>query len=136
VDISTVGDVHPPNKRDVGKRLALWALAGTYGRTDLAYSGPLYDSHRIEGEKIRISFKHTGGGLVSRDGKPLSWFTVAGEDRKFVEARAEIDGDTVIVSSPEVAGPVAVRFGWHQTAEPNLSNKEGLPASPFRTDRW
>ena len=136
VDISTIGDVHPPNKRDVGKRLALWALAGTYGRTDLVYSGPLYDSHRIEGEKIRISFKHTGGGLVSRDGKPLSWFTIAGEDRKFVEARAAIDGDTVIVSSPEVAGPVAVRFGWHQTAEPNLSNKEGLPASPFRTDRW
>jgi sialate O-acetylesterase len=134
-DISTVGDIHPPNKQDVGKRLALWALAKTYGKTGLVYSGPTYKSMKVEGSKIRLSFDHVGGGLVSRDGKPLTWFTIAGNDKKFVEAKAEIDGSTVVVHSDSVTEPVAVRFGWHQEAEPNLSNKEGLPASPFRTDK-
>ncbi len=90
----------------------------------------------VEGNKIRLTFDHVGGGLVSRDGKPLSWFTIAGEDKNFVEAKAEIDGDTVVVSADAVANPAAVRFGWTQEAEPNLSNKDGLPASPFRTDKW
>lgn len=135
VDISTVGDIHPKNKQDVGKRLALWALAKTYGQSNLVYSGPLYREMKVEGNKIRVSFDHVGGGLVSRDGKPLSWFTIAGEDKKFVEAKAEIDGNVVVVSAEGVAQPVAVRFGWHQEAEPNLSNKDGLPASPFRTDK-
>lgn len=134
VDIGNVGDIHPRNKQDVGKRLALWALAKDYGRSDLVYSGPLYKSMKVEDGKIRLFFDHVDGGLVSRDGKPLSHFTIAGEDKKFVPATAEIDGDTVVVSSESVAHPVAVRFGWHQEAEPNLSNKEGLPASPFRTD--
>ena len=135
-DIGSVGDTHPRNKHDVGKRLALWALAKTYGRSGLVYSGPLYDSYRIEGDKVRISFKHTGGGLLSRDGKPLSWFTIAGEDKKFVSAAAVLDGDTIVVSNAEIPMPVAVRFAWDQLAEPNLSNKEGLPAPAFRTDRW
>ena len=135
-DIATVRDIHPPNKQDVGRRLALWALANTYGKKDLAYSGPLYDSMAAEGDKIRIKFKHTSPGLVSRDGKPLSWFAIAGEDKQFYAATATIDGETVIVNSPNVPRPVAVRFGWNQIAEPNLSNKAGLPASPFRTDRW
>ena len=135
-DIGSVGDIHPRNKHDVGRRLALWALAGTYGRGDIVFSGPLYDSYEIEGGKIRIRFKCTGSGLVTRDGKAPTWFSIAGEDGKFVEATAEIEGDTVVVSSDKVSNPVAVRFGWDETAEPNLANKEGLPASSFRTDKW
>lgn len=136
VDISDVKDIHPRNKQDVGKRLALWALADAYGRKDLVHSGPLYKEMKAEGGKIRISFQHVGGGLTSRDGKPLSWFTIAGEDKNFVPANAVIEGDTVVVSAEGVDKPVAVRFGWDETAEPNLSNVEGLPASPFRTDKW
>jgi sialate O-acetylesterase len=135
VDIGNIADIHPRNKQDVGKRLALWALADSYGKSDLVYSGPLYKSMKVEGNKIRISFDHVGSGLVSRDGQPLTWFTIAGEDHNFVTAKAEIDGATVVVSSDQVEKPVAVRFGWNQEAEPNLSNKEGLPASPFRTDK-
>ncbi len=135
VDIGNVKDIHPRNKQDVGKRLALWALAKTYGKKDLVYSGPLYRSMKVEGDSIRIHFDHVDGGLVSRDGKPLSHFTIAGEDGSFVEAEAKIDGETVLVHAEGVKNPRAVRFGWHQEAEPNLSNKAGLPASPFRTDR-
>lgn len=134
-DITTINDIHPPNKQDVGKRLALWALANTYGKKDLSYSGPLYDSVSVEGDKIRVKFKHAAG-LSSRDGKPLSWFSIAGEDKVFHPANATIDGETVLVSAPGVTKPVAVRFGWSQIAEPNLANKAGLPASPFRSDRW
>ncbi len=136
VDIGNLRDIHPRNKQDVGKRLALWALAKTYGRSDLVYSGPLYKSTAVEGSKVRISFDHTGSGLASRDSKALTWFQIAGADKKFVEAEAKIDGDTVVVSSDAVTAPVVVRFAWHQEAQPNLMNKEGLPASPFRTDRW
>ena len=134
VDIGNVKDIHPKNKQDVGKRLALWALADTYDRKGLVYSGPLYKSMTIEGGKVRLAFDHVGSGLVSRDGKPLSWFTIAGADGKFVEATATIDGETVVVGADSVSAPKAVRFGWDQLAEPNLSNKDGLPASPFRTD--
>ncbi len=136
VDIGNVRDIHPRNKQDVGKRLALWALAKNYGREGLVYSGPLYKSMAVEGNRIRIAFDHIGGGLIARDKKPLGHFAIAGEDKQFVEATAEIDGETVVVSAEAVAKPVAVRFGWHQEAEPNLSNKAGLPASPFRTDSW
>jgi sialate O-acetylesterase len=136
VDIGDVKDIHPKNKQDVGKRLALWALANTYGRKDLVYSGPLYKSMKVEGNKIRIEFDHVGGGLTSRDGKPLTWFTIAGEDKNFVEAKAEIDGDTVVVSADSVDKPVAVRFGWDETAEPNLSTVDGLRASRFRRYLW
>ena len=135
-DIATIGDIHPPNKQDVGLRLALWALATTYGKSDLVYSGPLYESMAIEDNKIRIKFKHVGGGLQAHGDKPLSHFQIAGEDQKFVPATAEIDGETLVVSSPDVPKPVAVRFGWDDIAEPNLFNKAGLPASPFRTDTF
>lgn len=135
-DIATIRDIHPPNKQDVGKRLALWALANTYGKKELVYSGPLYESMAVENDKVRIKFKHTAPGLVSRDGKPLSWFSIAGDDKQFYPATADIDGETVVVSTPKVPKPAAVRFGWNQIAEPNLSNKAGLPASPFRTDKW
>jgi sialate O-acetylesterase len=135
VDIGNVGNIHPKNKQDVGKRLALWALAKDYGQKDLVYSGPLYKSMKVESDAIRLSFDHVGAGLVARDGKPLSWFEIAGKDGKFVKADAKIDGGTVIVSSPAVTNPRHVRFAWSMLAEPNLSNKEGLPASPFRTKR-
>jgi sialate O-acetylesterase len=128
------GDLHPPEKREVGNRLALWALANTYGQKQVEPSGPLYRHYEINGDKIVLHFDHVGGGLAARDGKPLDWFEIAGADGKFVPATATIEGDTVVVTSAEVAQPVAVRFGWHQLAEPNLINRQGLPASPFRTE--
>ena len=137
-DIGNLRDIHPRNKQEVGRRLALWALAKTYGRDDVTHSGPLYRSMTVEGNTIRLAFYHAGigSGLMSRDEKPLTWFEIAGEDKQFVEARATIDGNTIIVSSDAIENPAAVRFGWHQSAEPNFVNKEGLPASPFRTDSW
>ena len=134
--VPNLKDIHPPNKQDVGKRLALWALATTYGKSDTVYSGPIYDSSAVESKQVRLKFKHANGGLAARDAKPLSWFSIAGADKKFVPAEAVIDGESVVVSSPSVANPVAVRFGWHQLAQPNLTNKAGLPATPFRTDTW
>jgi sialate O-acetylesterase len=135
-DIGNVKDIHPRNKQEVGRRLALWALAKTYGKTEIVYSGPLYKAMAIEGNKARVTFDHVGGGLVSRDGKPLTHFTVAAEGQQFVPATAVIDGESVVVSAEGIEKPAAVRFGWQETAEPNLANREGLPASPFRTDRW
>ena len=139
-DISSYPDCHATNKQEVGRRLALWALSNTYGKKNLVYSGPIYKSMEVTGgpgpAKIRIHFDSTGGGLASRDGKPLDHFTIAGEDKKFVEAKAAIDGKSVLVWSDAVAIPLAVRFGWRQDADPNLINKEGLPAPCFRTDKW
>ena len=135
-DIGNVGNIHPKNKQEVGRRLSLWALAKTYGKTDLVYSGPLYKSMKVEGNRIRLHFDHVGGGLTTSNRNPLSHFTIAGEDRRFVPAKADVDGDTIVVSAEGVAQPVAVRFGWHQEAEPNFVNEEQLPASPFRTDKW
>jgi sialate O-acetylesterase len=127
--------IHPKNKQEVGRRLGLWALAQVYGRS-LVYSGPVYKSMTIENDKLRLRFDHVGGGLKTSDGKPLDYFTIAGADQKFVPAVAEIDGDSVVVSSKQVAKPVAVRFAWREDATPNFCNQEGLPTSPFRTDRW
>jgi sialate O-acetylesterase len=127
--------IHPTKKQEVGRRLALWALAKVYGR-DLVYSGPIYASMKVQGRGIRLRFEHVGGGLIASDGKPLVEFTIAGEDRKFVPAVAAIDGNSVVVRSESVAQPVAVRHAWRDDALPNLANKEGLPASPFRTDSW
>jgi len=135
-DIGDLRDIHPANKQEVGRRLALCALARTYGREGLVCSGPLYKSRKVEGSRIRLSFNYVGSGLASRDGKPLDWFQIAGEDMQFVEAQARIDGNTVLVWSDDVPAPRYVRFGWHQEAEPNLMNAEGLPASPFRTDQF
>jgi sialate O-acetylesterase len=135
-DISTVTDIHPKNKQDVGRRLALWALAKDYGKKDLVYSGPLYKSVKFEGDKAVLTFEHAAGGLKTRDGAAPSRFQVAGEDKKFVPAKAEIAGETVVVTGEGVTKPVAVRYGWAHDAEPNLANKSGLPASPFRTDDW
>ena len=134
MDIGNPDDIHPANKRDVGKRLALWALAKDYGK-DLVYSGPLYREQSIEGNKIRIHFDYTGSGLLAKGG-PLTHFEIAGEDQVYHAAQAKIDGESVVVSASEVAAPVAVRYGWSNTAEPNLFNAEGLPASSFSTDNW
>ena len=136
MDIGNVTNIHPTNKQEVGHRLALWALAKVYDRQNLVYSGPIYKSMAVEGNKIRLQFDHVGGGLIASDGKPLVEFTIAGADQKFAPAKAEIDGAAVVVSSAAVAEPVAVRYAWHDAAQPNLANKEGLPASPFRTDTW
>jgi sialate O-acetylesterase len=135
-DIATTGDIHPPNKQDVGKRLALWALANVYGEEGIVHSGPIYKGHEVQGNQIRIEFDHVADGLEARGDGELSHFTIAGEDQKFVPAKAEIDGDAIVVSSDAVDKPVAVRFAWTDTAEPNLVNSSGLPASPFRTDDW
>jgi sialate O-acetylesterase len=135
-DIATLNDIHPPNKRDVGYRLSLWARANAYGEKTLECSGPLYRSLTVEGSLVRLAFDHVGGGLITNDGQGPKWFEIAGADRVFYKAEAEIAGDTVVVWSPRVAAPQAVRMGWHQLAVPNLANKEGLPASPFRTDNW
>jgi sialate O-acetylesterase len=113
----------------------LWALAKTYGRQDLPYSGPIYRSHEIEGRRVRIRFDYAFGGLRSRDGKPLDWFTIAGPDGEFVPAQARVDGDSVVVWSEQVEQPKAARFAWDETAQPNLVNGAGLPAGPFRTNR-
>jgi sialate O-acetylesterase len=135
VDIGDIANIHPKNKQEVGRRLALWALAKVYGR-DVLYSGPMYESMKTEGSKIRINFTNVGGGLVTSDGKAPTEFLIAGKDEKFVPAEAEIDDASVVVYCNTVTKPVAVRFAWRDTAQPNLTNKEGLPASPFRTDTW
>lgn len=129
-------DLHPSNKQDVGKRLANLALAKTYGFKDIICDGPHFKSMKREGSKIRIAFETNGGDLKSRDGKPLDYFVIAGADRKFMPATAKIEGNEVVVSSDQVAEPVAVRFGWENDARPNLMNAAGLPAYPFRTDDW
>ncbi|QMU29499.1 sialate O-acetylesterase [Adhaeribacter radiodurans] len=130
-DIGNKEDIHPRNKIDVGLRLANLALAKTYGKKDIVYSGPLYRSMKVEGNKIRVSFDHAESGLVVKNGKELTDFEIAGSDQKFVKASARISGKTIIVQAPEVKDPVAVRFAWDNIAEPNLFNKAGLPASTF-----
>ena len=134
IDVGDGDDLHPRNKLDVGRRLAYWALAETYGHNTIP-SGPLFDRFSIDDDKVRIRFKHAAG-LKTSDGGPVKGFAIAGADRKFVWADARIEGDTVVVSSPRVPKPVAVRYGWADNPLVNLYNKADLPASPFRTDDW
>lgn len=135
MDIGNPDNIHPRNKQDVGKRLAFWALAHTYGRSSLVFSGPLYRSLKKEKNRIRLFFDHTGGGLVASGGD-LTDFEIAGNDREFIPAEARIDGSSIIVLSDSVQDPLAVRYAFHNADEPNLFNAEGLPASSFRTDNW
>lgn len=135
IDIGEGDNIHPKNKQDVGKRLALAALAKAYGK-DVAYSGPMYRSFSVEGGRVRIAFDHTNDGLATRGGDHLVGFSIAGEDRRFVWAEASIEGDAVVVWSDEVAKPAAVRYAWADNPACNLYNGAGLPASPFRTDPW
>ena len=137
MDLGDVNDIHPARKDEVGKRLARIALHQTYGRRELAIRGPRYVGHVMEEGVIRVRFCNVGSGLTSRDGRSLTWFQIAGEDGTFVDAVAEVAGSNVVlVSSPNVSKPIAVRFGWSNIAEPNLANDEGLPALPFSTKRW
>jgi sialate O-acetylesterase len=135
IDVGDPKDLHPHRKREVGERLALWALGTTYQEPD-EYSGPLFDSAKIEGSNVRVRFTHAGAGLEALGGAELQGFAIAGADRKFHWAQAQIEGDDVIVSSPDVPSPVAVRYAWGDSPRFNLFNKDGLPASPFRTDDW
>ena len=147
-DVGNAGNVHPTNKRDVGERLALWALAKNYGKKDLVYSGPLYKEIKVEGSKIRVLFDSVGSGLtvatkngydpvVKEPQGKLRKFAIAGDDKKWVWADAVIEGKSVVVSNSAVPKPVAVRYAYSINPEGcNLYNNEGLPASPFRTDDW
>jgi sialate O-acetylesterase len=134
-DVSTGLDLHPKNKDVVGPRIAMMALARTYGKPLKADTGPLYKSMSVEGAKIRVTFDQVGVGLASRDGKPLDWFEIAAATGAYVPARAEIDGDSVVVWSDDITTPAKVRFAWNPIAVPNLMNKELLPASVFRSHR-
>ena len=135
IDIGNVNDIHPTNKQDVGKRLALAAEKITYGK-DIVHSGPIYESMKIEGNVLRIKFTSTGTGLMAIGNSKLKGFALAGKDKKFYWADAIIDGNEVILKSLKVKNPVAARYGWDSSPDCNLFNKEGLPASPFRTDGW
>lgn len=135
IDVGDPKDLHPHRKLEVGQRLALWAQ-GTIYKEPIEYSGPLYESMRIEGGEIRVRFTHVGSGLEARDGTELRGFAIAGADRKFHWAEARMDSDTVVISSRDVPRPVAVRYAWGDSPLCNLFNKDGLPASPFRTDDW
>jgi sialate O-acetylesterase len=148
IDVGDPHDVHPPNKTVVAERLTLAARHLAYGEDDVAWSGPIYGSMKVEGRTIRVAFKHTDGGLKivvspwvapGSDKVPtdrLAAFTIAGADQKWFPAEARIDGDTVVVSSAQVPESVAVRYGWEESPPCNLYNKAGLPAATFRTDDW
>lgn len=148
VPLDQANDIHPKDKYDVGLRLAQWALARDYGQKKVEASGPLFKALKVEGNKIRLAFDHTGAGLMvgSKEGlKPavaspqgkLKRFAIAGADKKWFWADAVIDGNWVVVSSPEVKEPVAVRYAYQMNPDgANLYNRDGLPASPFRTDDW
>ncbi len=136
IDLGEWNDIHPDNKKDVGERLALLALKMAYNERDIIYSGPLYQSAAIEGNKITISFSNIGTGLTTNDGEELSEFAVAGADKKFTWAKARIEGDKVVVWNDDISSPMYVRYAWADNpVNPNLFNKNGLPASPFRTDK-
>jgi sialate O-acetylesterase len=135
LDIGNVNNIHPPDKIDVGRRLALWALAKDYGKEDIVYSGPIFKEMVKKGSRITLYFDHIGSGLVAK-GDTLTGFKVAEEDKVFVDAEAYIKGNTVIVYSKEAYDPVAVRYAFTNGSEASFFNKEGLPASSFRTDDW
>jgi sialate O-acetylesterase len=134
IDIGDPDDIHPRNKQEVGRRLSLEARRVAYGES-IVSSGPLYRGMRIEGTRIRVAFDSVGGGLVAKP-EPLAEFAIAGRDARFVRAEARIDGPSVVVSSAVVPNPVAVRYAWQENPQASLYNREGLPASPFRTDDW
>ncbi len=126
-------DIHPRDKKTVGERLAGWALAKDYGQSGIVVSGPIFKTMTITSGVASLSFDYADG-LAARDGKALNWLTIAGADGQFYPAKAVIESDHILVSSPQVPEPVAVHFGWDEAAQPNLINGAGLPAVPFRTD--
>lgn len=134
-DLADGTNLHPTNKEPVGERLANLALNQCYGQTETDYSGPVFKTYSIEGDVIRLTFDFVENGIEDTY-EELKWFTIAGSDKKFYQGNAFIDGNDIVVSSPYVTAPVAVRFAWYNTAVPNFFNTEGLPASPFKTDDW
>jgi sialate O-acetylesterase len=134
IDIGDANDIHPKDKLDVGHRLALTALAKHYKRK-IDYSGPVFKSMKIESDRIRISYYQLSGGLVVKNGS-CNGFAIAGNDQRFVWANAVSDGNSIVVWSPKVANPCAVRYAWANNPVCNVYNKAGLPAEPFRTDTW
>ena len=135
MDIGNLTDIHPKNKQEVGRRLALWALAKDYNR-DIVFSGPLFKNAVFDDKRARVSFEYTGSGLTTNDGKAPSHFELAGDDKVFHAANATIEGDQIVVVCDQVDSPKAVRYAFSSQAMPNLINQEGLPASSFRSDRW
>ncbi|MCE5250312.1 sialate O-acetylesterase [bacterium] len=135
IDIGEAANIHPRNKQEVGRRLALAALKTVYGR-EIVASGPMYESMTVRDGKVFVTFTNTGSGLVPAVGESLRGFTLAGKDKTFFRAHAMIMGDEVAVWSDDVPNPVALRYGWADNPGCNLFNREGLPASPFRTDDW
>jgi sialate O-acetylesterase len=135
IDLGEWNDIHPDNKKDVGERLALAAEKITYGE-NIVHSGPIYESSKVDGNKIIITFYNTGSGLVTNDKEDPGEFAIAGADKKFVWAKAKIEGNSVVVWNEAIVNPIYVRYAWADNpVNPNLYNKEGLPASPFRTDK-
>ncbi|GAB4030575.1 sialate O-acetylesterase [Spirosoma jeollabukense] len=130
-----LSDIHPPFKWEVGRRLALLALTNAYDKNDVVAEGPIFEKMNVKGRAIQLSFSQIGSGLVSKNGQPLTGFTIAGKAGIFSPAEAHIDGKHILVSADNVPNPTAVRFAWDEAAQPNLFNKEGLPARPFRTDK-
>ena len=135
IDIGEATDIHPKNKQDVGKRLAMWALGDVYGKEHIAVSGPIADKHEVRNGEIVITFAHANEGLHVK-GDKLEGFVIAGKDQQWKPAAARIEENQVIVSHPTVNQPVAVRYAWAADPACNLYNGQGLPASPFRTDNW
>jgi sialate O-acetylesterase len=134
IDIGEASDIHPKNKKDVGVRLALAAKKVAYGDKTVVYSGPIYSSLATRGNKITLSFTNTGSGLVARNGKDLGGFEICDLNSNYIPAKAIIENGKIIVWSEKITNPVAVRYAWANNPEDaNLYNKEGLPASPFRT---
>jgi sialate O-acetylesterase len=131
--VNDLNDIHPRDKQTVGHRLALLALNKTYGQ-NVVSSGPTFRKMKTKGDKAVLMFAHDDGGLVSKDNQPLTWFTIASADGKFVPGEAKIVNGAVEVSAKGITNPVAVHFAWDETAQPNFYNGAGLPAEPFRTD--
>jgi sialate O-acetylesterase len=132
--VDNINDIHPKMKKEVGERLANYALAETYGLKNIAYKIPMYQSMQVEKDRVRVRFTNAENGLTSKGA--LTEFFIAGEDKKFVPANAKIEGNTVVVWSKEVPKPIAVRFGFRNAAILNLYNKEGVPVNLFRSDDW
>jgi sialate O-acetylesterase len=138
MDIGEPDDIHPRNKKDVGKRLALIALANTYGVKNIAYRGPQFSGFSVEGNTAIVSFEKAtvASGLTTSDHQPPKYFFVAGNDKKFYAAEAKIAGDKIELHSNNVGKPVAIRYAFTNYPLTNFCNKDGLPAMPFRTDKW
>jgi sialate O-acetylesterase len=135
MDIGNPKNIHPADKENVGKRLAAWALAKTYGKK-VPFTGPICKSMKTEKGKIVLSFNYANKGLVIKERNKENNFQIAGEDKVFKKAMVKVEGAKLVISNPEIAKPVAVRYAWSNTEEATLFNKDGLPASSFRTDTW